>query len=546
MLTVLLGAAAFVIQWNTEEMNLRVEKSTGLGAVAPGFLHDFVSPPKQIAPRARPAAPRQFVPPIAEDLSFSLPGPVPGGSMGGVIGGVIGAMPAAAPPPPPPRPQFKPTIAQRFSTFSIDVDTASYTLVRKWLLTERTLPPPGLVRVEEMLNFFTYQYPNPAAAHPVSVTSEVAACPWNPQRRLLRVGLKSKPVELGSLPPAHLTFLVDVSGSMQAPDKLPLVKRSLGLLTEQLRAEDTVAAVVYAGAAGLVLPPTSGANRRAILDAIDRLEAGGSTAGGEGLRLAYATAHTMFRQGANNRVILATDGDFNVGVSSDDELIRLVESERNRGIFLTVLGYGMGNLQDGKLEKIADHGNGHYAYVDSILEARRVLVEEVGATLQTVAKDVKVQLEFDPAQVASYRLVGYDNRRLTEEEFRDDRKDAGDLGAGHAVTALYEIVPAVTTTPLTAATFTVRVRYKQPESEQSVEATWPGTAETATPSTDFRFAAAVAEFGLALAGSEGASLASALSQAAAAAAGDQRREEFVALARRAAEVSSLSAAARPQ
>jgi len=326
---------------------------------------------------------------------------------------------------------------------------------------------------------------------------------------------------------------------MDHPAKLPLVKRSFALLVEQLRPQDMLAIAVYAGAAGLVLPPTPGSQKTLIQDAIDRLEAGGSTAGGAGIQLAYKTARSTYRPDANNRVILATDGDFNVGVSSDDELIRLVESERDHGVFLTVLGFGMGNLKDAKLEKMADHGNGHYAYVDSILEARRVFVEQLGATLQTVAKDVKFQLDFNPARVRSYRLVGYENRKLTAEEFRDDRKDAGDLGAGHTVTALYELIPAGTER-LPEDSFTLRVRYKPPQSNQSVELTVAGNAETATPSSDLRFAAAVAQFGMLLKNSSdkgGSSFKAATALAQSASSGDSRRTEFLELLGKASEMN---------
>jgi Ca-activated chloride channel family protein len=328
--------------------------------------------------------------------------------------------------------------------------------------------------------------------------------------------------------------LIDVSGSMRDPAKLPLVKRSLALLTAQLRPQDSVAIVVYAGAAGLVLAPTPGSQSAAIEEALQRLDAGGSTAGGEGIRLAYATARHMFRQGANNRVILATDGDFNVGISDDGDLIRLIESERDHGVYLTVLGFGMGNLKDAKLEKLADHGNGHYAYIDSILEARRVFVEQLGATLQVVAKDVKFQLEFNPARVSSYRLIGYENRILTAEEFRDDRKDAGDLGAGHSVTALYELVPAAAG-PLPQDTFTLRLRYKPPTLNQALEISTAGCAETPQPSPDFLFAAAVTEFGMLLRDSKergNSSYASAIALAQASA-GDPRRAEFVDLLKKA-------------
>lgn len=432
---------------------------------------------------------------------------------------------------------FVDTAQERLSTVSIDVDTASYTNVRRFLNGGR-LPPAAAVRIEEMLNYFSYSYPDPAGPEPFSVTTEVAVCPWAPAHRLMRVGLKSKSISTRDLPPSHLTFLIDVSGSMSHPLKLPLVKRSLALLVEQLREQDLVAIAVYAGAAGLVLPPTPGSQKFIIQDAIDRLESGGSTAGGAGIQLAYKTAREMYGQNANNRVILATDGDFNVGVSSDDELVKLIESERDHGVYLTVLGYGMGNLKDAKLEKLADNGNGHYGYVDSILEARRVFVEELGATLQTVAKDVKFQIEFNPARVTSYRLIGYENRRLSAEEFRDDRKDAGDLGAGHSVTALYELVPNGTGS-LPEDSFTVRLRYKPPQLTQSTEMVVAGRGETGAPSADFQFAAAVAQFGMLLSNSDHkreSKFADAAALAESGAGTDARRAEFLALVRKAAEI----------
>jgi Ca-activated chloride channel family protein len=352
------------------------------------------------------------------------------------------------------------------------------------------------------------------------------------------VGLKSKAIEIRDLPPSHLTFLIDVSGSMQDPLKLPLVKRSFALLIEQLRTEDSVAIVVYAGKAGLVLPPTPGSQKFVIQDAIDRLEGGGSTAGGEGIQLAYATARSMYRQDANNRVILATDGDFNVGVSSHDELIRLIENERDHGVYLTVLGFGMGNLKDATLETLADNGNGHYAYVDSILEARRVFVEGLGATLQTVAKDVKFQLDFNPARIKSYRLIGYEKRKLTAEEFRDDRKDAGDLGAGHSVTALYQLIPNGSE-PLLADAFTLRLRYKPPEVSHSLEISVEGRAETTAPSADSRFAAAIAQFGMLLRDSADkgeSSYDAAIALAQSAIVGDARRGDLLEQLKKASEL----------
>jgi Ca-activated chloride channel family protein len=404
------------------------------------------------------------------------------------------------------------------STFSIDVDRASYGNVRRFILDGRA-PPKDAVRIEEMVNYFPYSYPQPPAGEPFTITTEVAAAPWRPRNRLVRIGLQSRRIETADLPPSNLVFLIDVSGSMQSPDKLPLVKQSLRLLVEQLRPVDRVAIVVYAGAAGLVLPSTPGSEKTRILSAIGSLEAGGSTAGGEGLRLAYDVARRHHVDGGNNRVILATDGDFNVGPSSDAEMVRLVEQERGAGTDLTVLGFGTGNLKDAKMEKLADHGNGNYAYVDGLMEARKVLVHEMGATLLTLAKDVKLQVEFNPARVQAYRLIGYEDRRLRDEEFDDDAKDAGDLGAGHSVTALYEVVPVGVEPdveihgvdslryrrPAPAAEHAgggelayVKVRYKEPGAERSRLVEHPIPDRVAAPSRDLRFAAAVAGFGMLL------------------------------------------------
>jgi Ca-activated chloride channel family protein len=406
------------------------------------------------------------------------------------------------------------------STFSIDVDTASYSNVRRFLRDGR-LPPPDAVRIEEMVNYFGYSYPEPRGDEPFSITTELGECPWNAEHQLLHVGLQAKKIRVEELPPSNLVFLIDVSGSMDSPDKLPLVQSSLDLLVEQMRERDRVAIVVYAGAAGLVLPSTSGADKAAIRDAIQSLSAGGSTAGGEGIVLAYDVAMENFLKRGTNRVILATDGDFNVGVSSDGELERLITAKRDKGIFLTVLGFGTGNIKDSKMELLADKGNGNYAYVDHIGEARKVLVEQMGGTLFTVAKDVKLQIEFNPRRVAAYRLIGYENRALRDQDFNDDRKDAGEIGAGHSVTALYEIVPpgaktrlgdidplryqSRATHPASGELATLKIRYKQPDGTTSsrieraiVEE--PSTVDRA--SEDFRFAAAVAELGLLLRESE--------------------------------------------
>ncbi len=331
--------------------------------------------------------------------------------------------------------------AAPFSTFSIDVDRASYANVRR-MLGDGYLPPADAVRIEEFVNAFEYDLaaPEAGARHPFAVETEIARAPWAPQHHLVRVSMQAQRMETENLPPLNLVFLLDTSGSMNSADKLGLLKQGLTLLTNNMRPQDRVAIVAYAGSAGLVLPSTS--DRGQILDALDRLQAGGSTAGGAGLRLAYATAREHFDPNATNRVVLATDGDFNVGTSSDAEMQRLVEKERASGVMLSVLGFGRGNLQDSKMEAMADHGNGNYAYIDSIREAEKVLVREMGGTLVALAKDVKVQVEFNPAHVAAYRLIGYENRRLRDEEFNDDTRDAGELGAGHSVTAIYEVVPA--------------------------------------------------------------------------------------------------------
>ena len=413
------------------------------------------------------------------------------------------------------------------STFALDVDNASYTNVRRFL-NEGQLPPRDAVRVEEMLNYFRYDYPAPAptSPDPVRISTELAVCPWNPAHQLARIGIQARRIETARLPPANLVFLVDVSGSMLSNDKLPLVKAGLKLLVKQLRPQDHVALVVYAGAAGLVLPPTPGSQPQVILDALDRLRAGGSTAGGAGLRLAYGTARQHFLREGNNRIILATDGDFNVGESSQEATEQLITAQRESGVFLTVLGCGRGNLRDSRLETLADKGNGNYAYLDNLDEAGRVLVAQFGGTLFTVAKDAKLQVEFNPARVAHYRLVGYENRLLAAEDFNNDRKDAGELGAGHTVTALYELVPTGSTQPLidplkyqstqnlttslarqaaTAEVLTVKLRYKQPQGLVSRLLAQP-LAGPAQPleraSADFRFAAAVAQFGMLLRQSE--------------------------------------------
>lgn len=398
------------------------------------------------------------------------------------------------------------------STFSIDVDRASYANVRRFL-RDGVRPPRDAVRIEEMVNYFTYDYPEPNAGEPVSITTELAACPWNAKNRLLLIGLQTKKIATADLPPNNLVFLVDTSGSMQSPDKLPLVRNALRLLVDQLRPEDTVSIVAYAGSAGLVLKPTRGSDRGAIHEALDAFEAGGSTAGAEGIVLAYQVAKENFLREGNNRVILATDGDFNVGVTSDGELERLIEEKRRDGIFLTVLGFGSGNLKDSKMELLADKGNGNYAYIDTIAEARKSLVREMGATLLTVAKDVKIQVELNPATVGAYRLIGYENRLLRAEDFNNDAKDAGELGAGHSVTALYEIAPPGGEVPngsvdalkyqtraaaASSDLATVKLRYKAPDADASRLMTRVVSTSVGEPSDNFRLASSVAQLGMLL------------------------------------------------
>jgi Ca-activated chloride channel family protein len=411
---------------------------------------------------------------------------------------------------------FRNATKEPLSTFSIDVDAASYSNVRRFL-QQGQLPPADAVRTEELINYFQYNYPQPTGEEPFRVIMEQAQCPWNPEHQLVQVALQGRKVPTEKLPPANLVFLVDVSGSMQGDDRLGLVQQALRLLTKELRPQDKVALVVYAGAAGTVLPPTAGSRRTDILADIDRLAAGGSTAGGAGLRLAYQMARANFNKEGNNRVILCTDGDFNVGEKSDAAMERLITEERETGVFLTVLGVGQGNYQDKKMELLADKGNGNYAYLDNLDEARRVLVQQFGGTLFTIAKDVKLQVEFNPARVREYRLVGYENRLLAAEDFNNDRKDAGELGSGHTVTALYEVVPVgarasvdplkyqpATPTPTASATaelLTVKLRYKQPQGSNSKLLERPLTGQArplAEASENLRFAAAVAQFGMLL------------------------------------------------
>ncbi|NEP88142.1 MAG: VWA domain-containing protein [Okeania sp. SIO2C2] len=411
------------------------------------------------------------------------------------------------------------------STFSIDVDTASYSNLRRFI-TEGRLPPKDAVRIEELINYFTYDYPQPEANQPFYITTEISDSPWNSQQKLVHIGIQGKDIVTENLPSSNLVFLLDVSGSMNTPNKLPLIKSAFQLLVDELTEKDTVSIVVYAGAAGVVLPPTKGSEKDKILAAINNLEAGGSTAGGEGIKLAYDLAKRFYQSSGNNRVILATDGDFNVGVSSDAELVRMIENYRDEGIFLTVLGFGTGNFKDAKMEQLANKGNGNYAYIDNLLEAKKVLVTEMGGTLLTIAKDVKIQVEFNPAKVQAYRLIGYENRLLRSQDFNDDTKDAGELGAGHSVTALYEIVPVGVESNVklpevdelryqdnqvdqaaynSDELMLVKLRYKEPKGTTSALIKQPVVDKGVSlydASNDFKFAAAVAEYGMILRESE--------------------------------------------
>jgi Ca-activated chloride channel family protein len=462
---------------------------------------------------------------------------------------------------------FRRVPAEPLSTFSIDVDTASYANVRRFL-NEGRLPPADAVRIEELVNYFRYSYSQPNLDVPFSVTTEVAECPWNPKHRLALIGLQGRNWPAGEVPPRNLVFLVDVSGSMASPDKLPLVRSAMRMLSDVLTERDRVSVVVYAGSSGLVLPPTRGDDRGRIHRALAELQAGGSTNGGQGIQLAYRIAREQFMPRGINRVIIATDGDFNVGLTSQSELLRLIEEQRASGVFLSVLGVGTGNLKDTTMEMLADKGNGNYAYLDSLDEARRVLVSEAGSTLVTIAKDVKLQVEFNPAHVAGYRLIGYENRLLRNEDFNDDTKDAGEIGAGHSVTALYEIVPVgvamespsvdplkyqESVTPSRSAAsnevLTVKLRYKDPSADQSrlISRTLLNRPTAMTPTLGF--ASAVAEVGMLLRGSAHAP--SARFDAAIARARkfrqddpDGYRAEFVRLAELAASLTQLDQTAR--
>ncbi|MTH17062.1 DUF3520 domain-containing protein [Flavobacterium sp. LC2016-01] len=412
---------------------------------------------------------------------------------------------------------FESPLKEPLSTFSIDVDNASYTNIRRFI-NEGQKVPKDAVRVEEMINFFKYKYPQPDGQHPFAINTEYSDCPWNKNSRLLKIGLQGKDVPMANLPATNLVFLVDVSGSMDEPNKLPLLKESMKILVKELRSTDRVSIVVYAGSAGVVLEPTSGENKEDIMDAFDDLHAGGSTAGGEGIELAYKLAQENFIKGGNNRVVIATDGDFNVGASTDDDMLKLIEEKRESGVFLTVLGFGMGNYKDSKMEILADKGNGNYAYIDNVQEANRFLGKEFKGSMFAIAKDVKIQIEFNPKHVQAYRLIGYENRKLKAEDFKNDKIDAGELGSGHSVTALYEIIPAgvesdyvpsdlkYTKTQKIDGNYsdelaTVKFRYKKPDGDTSIEiintiADRKINLENSSP--DFKFTTAVSWFGLKL------------------------------------------------
>ncbi len=411
---------------------------------------------------------------------------------------------------------FRDALANPLSTFSVDVDKASYSNVRRFL-NQSQKPYRDAVRIEELINYFDYSYPQPNNDHPFSVTLEAGNCPWNSESQLVLVGLKGQNVNENEIPPNNLVFLIDVSGSMYPENKLPLLRQAFKHLVNQLRPSDRVAIVVYAGAAGVVLESTPGTEKSRILSAIDNLEAGGSTAGGAGIKLAYKVAQQNYIHGGNNRVILASDGDFNVGVSSTSELVKLIEEKRSSGVYLTILGFGMGNYKDGRMEQLTNAGNGNYAYVDNIMEAKKVFGTELWGTLYTIANDVKIQVEFNPARVKSYRLIGYENRLLNKEDFNDDKKDAGEIGCGHTVTALFEIVPAdsnvqtPTVDPLkyTAQSLTgskdlltVKIRYKKPGDDSSILLSETIKYNERNATQNLWFASSVAEFGMLLRESE--------------------------------------------
>jgi Ca-activated chloride channel homolog len=408
---------------------------------------------------------------------------------------------------------FRSPIKRPLSTFSVDPDSAAYSNIRR-LITDGSPVPKDAVRIEEMVNYFHYNYPMPNGDAPFSVSTEYAACPWNEGHKLLVVGIQGMDVPKHDLPPSNIVFLLDVSGSMADENKLPLVKRAFLMLTNHLSDRDTVSIVTYASGVHVILEGVKGSRKSRIMDAIEDLESGGSTAGAKGLQTAYEVAEDYFIEGGNNRVILATDGDFNVGPSSDADMVRLIEGKRKSGVFLSVMGFGMGNLKDSKMENMAKNGNGNYAYIDNVQQARKVMVQETGGTLLTIAKDVKLQVEFNPAEVKGYRLIGYENNMLSDADFSNDRVDAGEIGSGHQVTAIYEIIPADSSEEVSGSALkyqstdqtgggeicTVSIRYKEPDGNKSNLLTFPVNRSifTSEPSGSFRFASAVAEFGLLL------------------------------------------------
>ena len=448
---------------------------------------------------------------------------------------------------------FREVKTNPLSTFGLDVDTASYTTMRRYLTESKRLPPKDSVRIEEYVNYFSYDYAGPTGNVPVAVACELGACPWNAAHKLLRVAVQAKRIPKESIPPCNLVFLIDKSGSMSYNGGFTTLLQALRLLTDQLRAEDSVAIVSYASGVQVELPATSGADKAKIRGVLDKLRAGGGTSGGEGLQLAYEQAMKNFGKKKNNRVVLVTDGDFNIGINNPSELERYIATKRETGVFLTVLGVGYGNYKDAMMKKLANAGNGNYAFLDSVLEAKKVLMTEFGGTMLTVAKDVKLQLEFNPAQVGAYRLLGYENRRLAAKDFNDDKKDAGEMGSGHSMTAFYELVPVGATnavanidplkyqkqTPVgSPELLTVKLRYKLPDADTSTRMDLPVTAAAITqntPSESFRFASAVVELALLLEDSPHKGLASyeALIARARAARGrdeDGWRAEFVRLA----------------
>ncbi|HVR39199.1 MAG TPA: von Willebrand factor type A domain-containing protein [Thermoanaerobaculia bacterium] len=486
---------------------LRVELPMKLASVSEAITVTSAAPAifaNGVGFSASPPPPPIPPPPARRGVEGGVVGGVVGGVYGGVAGGIISGAPAYDNIVLPLEQRYNKidehayidTKTEAVTTFAIDVDQASYANVRRILATNQ-MPPADAVRIEEMINYFTYHLPQPTDGTPFSITTEVAGCPWDTNHRLLRIGIQGRNLDQWKMAPNNLVFLLDVSGSMGPPERLPLIKSAFRKLVDQLRAEDKVSIVVYAGAAGMVLPPTSGADKATITAALDHLQSGGSTAGGQGLELAYKTARDNFLTSGNNRVILATDGDFNVGISSLDDIQKLIEEQRKSGVFLTTIGVGTDNFRDSVLETLADKGNGSYYYLDNIAEARKVFERQLTGTLVTIAKDVKVQLEFDPALVESYRQIGYENRALANQDFDDDTKDAGELGAGHSVTALYEIVPKA----VGGRIATLKLRYKQPNADTSallsVAANDEGkSAYDASP--DMQFATAVAEFAMLL------------------------------------------------